>query len=186
MKILYSKKRLKLLLAWILILFFIAYGLLPISMTFTTFDFSEPNTLEIVYQQCGCPCAEALIIKGELQFSECIRQKFPDLQENKKEITLTNLPLFKSITAGKYTILTDNTFKVTGQVIGVDTIFCDPSNCEIIPKFQVSKWKTTLYDPRFWLFNDVTFVIYLSSIVLLLPIMTIITIITFKKRSIRK
>ena len=87
------------LLSWFLLICFIGYGLLPVSINFKKFDFNKPNTLEIRYQVCGCPCPEAVIIKGKLQFSEYIKQEFPDLQEDGKEITLKNFPLFENFNA---------------------------------------------------------------------------------------
>jgi hypothetical protein len=161
--------------------FFVGYGLLPVSMTFRTFDFSNPNTLEVSYQVFGCPTANARIVNGELQFSEHIKQKFPNLQESGKEITLIDLPLFENITGAEYNILIDNTFKITGQVIGVDTILCDLFSHEIVPKFQVSDWKITSYEPIFWLFQRTFFFVYWFSIILLLPTMAVLTIIKLIK-----
>ena len=172
----------KLLFTWFFVIFAVGYGFLPISMNFRAFDFSKPNTLEIDYQVCGCPCANARIIKGQLQFSENIKQNFPDLQESGNEITLKNIPLFENITGTTQDILCNNKFKVIGEVVGVDTILCDPLNCEIVPIFYVSDWKMS-YEPKFWLFNNVIFAIFSFS-VLLLPILIILTIKKLIKRKV--
>ncbi len=172
----------KLIIAWIFSILFVIYGLLPVSLTLQNDDLNRPNTLLIERQECGCPCAEGVIIKGQLRFSDDIKNKFPELQEKGNEITLTDFPPFDNLT--NYNTMTfdfanNNTFKVSGQVIGIDTILCDPTNCEIVPRFQVSNWTTTTYYPRFWLFGKTLFIAYWSIIVLCLPTLTIMTIIKF-------
>ena len=149
-----NNKKMKLLIAWIFLIFFVVYGLLPVSITFRTFDLSEPNTLEIRIHYCTCG-AIAVINKGQLEFSEQIKLRFPDLQESAKEIKFTGVPLFENID-----LIISNTFWITGQVVGAETASCTMSNCEFIPIFQVSDWRTVSYYPRFWVFNVTMFIAY--------------------------
>lgn len=177
------------LIAWALLIFFVGYGLLPVSLRLLIDEVSKPNTLLIERQVCGCPCAEGVIIKGQLQFSESIKSKYPNLTENENEITLTEFPPFDNLTnynAMTFDFANNNTFKVSGHVIGVDTILCDPTNCEIVPKFQVSDWTTTTYYPRFWLFDKFIFIAYTSSILLGLPTLTLLTIIKLIRQKRKK
>jgi len=167
---------------WIISALILGYGLLPVTLPDYSNNFDNPNTLLVGRQECGCPCAEGFIKKGHLKFTENIKKQFPTLSENDKEITLVNFSPYNNINNRNFDFANSNTFKVIGQVIGVDTILCDPSNCEVVPKFWVSSWKLTSYYPRFWKFNPPISLTYVCLWIIGLPILIINTFNSWKKK----
>ena len=172
---------------WIILLSILLYGVLPIKIP-NYFDdfalFEKPNILLVSRQECGCPCAEGVILKGTLEYSEKIKKQFPTLSPNSQEITIVNFSPFDDITNENYQTFdfaNNNNFKIDGEVIGVDTILCNPENCEIVPKFRVENWSLNSYYARFWLW-DITFIlVYFALWVIALPSMLIISFVDKKK-----
>ena len=164
----------------------LAYGFLPVTIPYYSGNYSNPNTLLISRQECGCPCAEGKIVKGRLHFSDSIKKAFPNLDESVREFTLKNFPPFNKINSGKLETLdfaNNNDFKVTGKVIGVDTILCTPSNCEIVPKFEVSSWTLTTYYPRFQKFNYLFRILYFGVLLIGITFIAIKISLVWKKSS---
>ena len=141
---------------WIFLALFLVYGILPLTIPDYSEDYSQANTLLIERQECGCPCAEGVILKGQVGLSDEMKRKYPTLVETGTEITLVDFDPFDNITNEDVTTFdfaNGNEFKVVGKVVGVDTILCDPSNCEVVPKFEVKKWSLTSYSPKFLTFS---------------------------------
>ena len=177
----------KLKISWAILIIAIIYGLLPVTIPDKTNNFNKPNVLLIDRQECGCPCAEGIIRRGKLQISQEIKNKFPELDDNQIEITLVDFPPYDDISNDNpqtFDFANYNSFKVTGQVIGVDTILCDPQNCEVVPKFRVTNWALTSYYPRFYNLSIVTTLFYFGMLVTGIPILTFLTV--DKWRQLRK
>ncbi|MCW8897922.1 MAG: hypothetical protein OQJ96_01030 [Flavobacteriales bacterium] len=170
---------------WIILMFVLLFGLLPVTIPDLSDNFKNPNVLLINRQECGCPCAEGVIKKGKLIISQEILDKYPKLRDNHFEITLTNFSPYNDISNDKpetFDFANFNSFKVTGQVIGVDTILCNPNNYEIVPKFQVTDWKLTRYYPKFLKFSSPIMLLYLGLWCVALPTLTITTIYKAKRK----
>ena len=171
--------------AWIVLVLVLGYGLLPVTLSDYSNNFNNPNILLIERQECGCPCAEGFIKKGHLKFSDEIKKQFPTLSEVNNQITLIDFQPFDDITNKKSETLSfanENSFKVSGQTIGVDTILCEPTNCEIVPKFKVNDWALTTYYPRFWKFSSPTILIYFGLCLFAFPILTIASFIRWRRQ----
>jgi len=176
----------KLKFGWIILTLILGYGLMPVTLPYYSDNYAQPNTLLIDRQECGCPCAEGVIKKGQLKFSESIMHLYPTLNENGGEITLIDFPPYDDITMEKpetFDFANGNTFRVTGQVVGVDTILCDPTNCEIVPKFKVDSWTLTSYYPRFWKFGIPAMLTYFGLWLIAFPILTIMTFVRRKRKT---
>jgi hypothetical protein len=174
---------------WIILTLILGYGLLPVTLPDYSDNYSQSNILLIDRQECGCPCAEGVIRKGQLKFSPSIKQLYPTLNENGREITIIDFPPYNDITMEKpetFDFANGNTFKVTGQVVGVDTILCDPTSCEIVPKFKVDSWTLTSYYPRFWKFGIPTMLTYFGLWIIGLPIVSITTFVKWEKKKANK
>jgi len=133
------------------------YGFLPVSISWNKNDYSKPNQLLIHHQECGCPCPQASIKKGELLIPEEIKRKYPGLYL--KEINLAGLDSFEPFESG----LSQNDINIDGRVIGVDTIACSASGCEVVPVFEISFWSVNSYYPRFWIHSKWFVIIFLLS-----------------------
>src|SRR5688572_18472174 len=157
---------------WIIFGLVLGSGLLPVTFPEITTNFDNPNVLIIERQECGCPCPEGVIKKGRLNFSNDIREKFPDLSEHSHEITLTNFPPFNGVSNERpetFSFANGNTFKIEGHTVGVDTILCQPEDCELVPRFKVESWALTSYYPRFQTFPVLAGLVYIVSAILGLP-----------------
>ena len=133
------------------------YGFLPVSFPWKKPDFSNPNHLLIHHQECGCPCADASIKKGELLVPDEIRRKYQGLYL--KEINLAGRNPFDPYEFE----LAHKDIYIEGKVVGVDTIACDPSGCEIVPVFEVNSWSTDSYYQRFWTHGKWFLIVFLLS-----------------------
>lgn len=164
---------------WAALTIFLGFGFLPEKIPDYSDNYNQTNNLLVERQECGCPCANAVIVKGEIQLSDSLKRAFPEL--NEKEISLINFSAFDNV-AENYNFIFDNKFKVTGKVIGIDTIFCQPSNCEVVPKFKVDSWTLPNYYPKFWRFNPVVTAIYLLTWIIGLPMLAIVTAMNFLRK----
>jgi hypothetical protein len=175
----------KLKIVWTALTLILGYGLLPVTLPDTSNNFDNPNTLIIRRQECGCPCADGLIMKGQLEFSRDIKNRFPALLEKVNEITLTNFPPFEVSMDHMETFYfaNEDVFKITGQTIGVDSIQCGgPSEYQIVPRFRVDTWSLTFYKPRFSRLSIILQLAYFGLAVIVVPVMLILTFVDWKKR----
>jgi hypothetical protein len=135
-----------------------AYGFLPLSFRFNNNALKDPNTLIIHHQQCGCPCPNAFIQQGLLVIPDSIQKVYGNI--HKSEVNITGNDPFEPYEPG----LEMKEVMIKGKVIGVDTILCDPSGCEVVPVFKVEKWSVNEYYPRFWRFEKGFFIAFLFSV----------------------
>jgi len=133
------------------------YGFLPVSFAFNPMDIKKPNNLLVSQQDCGCPCANAIIINGRISIPVYIINKYPNISQ--KEINLTGEDPFNTSDFD----LSHQAIIITGKVIGVDTISCDPTNYEVVLKFEVDKWATSIYYPRLWTHGKLFMIMFLLS-----------------------
>lgn len=136
------------------------YGFLPVSLTAEKIDLTKPNTLVIQHQECGCPCPEASVKKGSLVIPEEIKSKYPNIHLN--EVNLTGRDPFDPYDFE----LAQQHITVVGEVVGIDTIECDPSGCEIAPVFKVESWSVDTYYPKFWTHGKWFLILFLLSCLL--------------------
>ena len=170
---------------WIVFGLILGYGLLPVTLPDLTGNFEKPNTLLVRRQECGCPCAEGVIEKGRLIFSEEVKKDFPQLSERSREITLTNFPPFeiRNGTPEEFEFANINTFRVTGHTIGIDSIPCSAASFESVPKFEVQSWALASYYPRFLTFPlPITIGYYVAGILTLPTCIAFVFIFFSRKR----
>lgn len=168
---------------WLFIGLFLAYSFWPAYWPSCNINYDEPNHLKIRFQECGCPCPEAVIEKGSLLFSDSIKQTYPTLNEKSVEINLVNFEPVNNKNWGnglRFDFLSSNDFNIMGAVIAADTVACSPDGCELSPVFKVTNWEIRSYYPRFWLLNSWCALLCLLTLLIGVPILTIITI-RFKK-----
>ena len=127
----------------IAILAIIGYGFLPISIPKYGNQTSE-NELRIERQECGCPCPNSRIVGGELEISEEWIKKNPQLIDNKSEINIISNSNHKRI-EWFWELQGETSYFVEGEIIGIDTILCNPENCEIAPRFEIKKIRLNSY-----------------------------------------
>jgi hypothetical protein len=143
--------------AWLIWILITLYGFTP--ATINTL-WTKPTDVDLVItgQQCGCPCAQAIVISGKVSIPEKILNEYPNLLTN--QLTLTGNSPFQpyNYEIGHSEIL------IEGEVVGIDTISCSPTDCEIVPKFKVEKWTLTSYTARIWTWNDKAGMIYLFGV----------------------
>ena len=169
---------------WILFGLVLGYGILPVTFPEINTNFESPNVLIIERQECGCPCPEAFILKGTLHFSNEIRAKFPDLSERSHEITVINFPPYNEISNERpetFSFANENTFRILGHTVGVDTVLCQPEDCLLVPRFKVESWALTSYYPRFQTFPILAAMIYMVSAILGLPTLIAFVFLSWKQ-----
>ena len=148
---------------------FLGFGLLPVTIPNSQLPDKE-NALLINRQECGCPCAEAVIVGGKLNIDSTIIKNYPTIQTT--SMTVVNFPPFENITNDNYATFefaNGNSFRIHGKVIGIDTIYCDPPNCEIVPLFEVDDWTITTYHFKFWQFDKLLLFSYIGAWLFALP-----------------
>ncbi len=154
----------------ILSIFFSVYGLLPYHKA-TNIDTTKPNQLVINRQECGCPCPDAEVIKGQLQIPNDIALKYQTL-------TTTQLNLdIKSFNEPYNYELGHAKLYIKGKVIGADTILCEPTNCELAPRFQVDSWALVDNVANAWTFPNWLALLFLINLFLLMPTLIIIEVV---------
>ncbi|MEX0811352.1 MAG: hypothetical protein WD048_03980 [Chitinophagales bacterium] len=161
--------------AWLIWLLIALYGFTPATINSL---WTRPNKTDLIItgQECGCPCPEARVLKGAIEIPENILDKHPNIHEY--ELTLTGNSPFEpyNYEIGHSEIL------IEGKVIGIDTILCSPTDCEVVPKFEVKKWTLTSYSARFWTWNKTTGISYLLGVPLGFSGLLIFTIVRRKKK----
>lgn len=156
-----------------------AYGLLPVSFHFDKASLNNPNNLLIQYQECGCPCPNAYIKQGQIIIPEDLQRKYSNI--DKREINITGRDPFEPYDPELATL----DIIVTGKVVGMDTVLCNQSGCEVVPLFKVDKWSVSIYYPRLFTHGRVFLIIFLIS-TLLSAVITLTFIVTKIKRAVRR
>jgi len=105
-----------------------------------------------------------VIVAGTLVIPDSLQSFFPRGFHG-SEISLSEFPPF-DVTMEHietFDFANYNQFIVKGQVVGIDTIYCDSLSAEIAPLFKVDDWSLTSYYPRFLRFHDLPLLGYLAS-----------------------
>ena len=149
---------------FIIILFAIcAYGFLPVSLFFDKSDAKKPNYLLIERQECGCPCPNASIKEGKLLIADDTLKKYSQISTKEINISGRN-PFVNDLD------LTLKQVIVYGKTVGVDSVMCEPSDCELVANFEVYNWKINGYYPRLWIHGSGFLLLFLGSSIFLLLI----------------
>ncbi len=144
---------------WLIWILLVLFGFSPLTFESIWKKISE-NDLVITEQACGCPCAEAKLVNGKINIPKKILNKHKNI--NTKELSLTGKTPFKTY---NYEIA-HSKILIEGEVIGVDSIWCSPNHCEIVPKFNITNWTLVGYLPRFLVWNKMVGVTYIIFILL--------------------
>ena len=155
--------------AWLISILFIAFGLSPYHKA-KNVDTSKPNQLIIDLQQCGCPCPDASVIKGQIQIPSEIAIKYTALDT--KQI---NLDIKEFNEPYNYELGHARLF-ITGKVVGLHTILCEPTNCELAPHFQVDSWGLINSVARAWTFPNWAGFSFLLNLIIIFPALTVFEI----------
>jgi len=105
------------------------------------------------------PLSRGFYKKGTLIISPNISTLYQNI--SKEEIDLVGNDPFATTDPGLE--LASHDMIIKGMVIGVDTMECDPTNCQIVPKFKVESWSTSIYYPRFWTSGQIFIYIFLLA-----------------------
>lgn len=121
--------------------------LLSLALAFVPYPFSsigvnkEEGDLVITGQACGCPCPQARVLEGALNIPDTILHQNPEIY--RKQMNLEGNtpfePFFYEIAISR--------ILVEGEVVGVDTILCTRTGCELAPIFRIDSWETLDYIP---------------------------------------
>lgn len=149
---------------------FAVYGFFPYHMA-TNIDTSKPNQLVVEQKECGCSCPDAGIIKGQLQIPQEIASKYHTL-----DTTQVNLDIKKFNEPYNFELGHAKLY-IKGKVIGADTILCDQSSCELVPRFQVDSWALVDTVVTAWTFPVWAGLLFLANIFLFLPALAVTEIV---------
>jgi len=133
---------------------FLIYGLLPSNLFIRLND--QPN--EVVICPNACTCAQARIIKGELEIPSAILATQPKL--NKYQLNFENGGRVWSI--NKWDMY--DPVLLRGVITGVDTIECGPQFCDITPVMKVTYARSYSSHSRFLNFTGWALAVYLIII----------------------
>ena len=154
----------------LLSLMFATYGLLPYKKA-SNIDTRKPNQLIIDQQECGCPCPDALVVKGELQIPPNLLIVSPALQTSQINLEIDNFNEQYNFDLGHARLF------VSGKVIGADTLMCEPTKCELAPRFKVESWGLVEYVARAWMFPGWALILFIINVVIFIPALVIIEIV---------
>ena len=149
---------------------FAIYGLLPYRKA-KNIDTTKPNHLVISQQVCGCPCPDASVIKGQLSISPDVVSKYPTLHTTELNMDIKNFNEPYNYELGHAKLF------IEGEVIGADTILCEPTNCELVPLFRVDSWALVDTVARAWIFPNWIALLFIINLFLFAPILIITEII---------
>jgi len=149
---------------------FTVYGFLPYNKV-KNIDTSKPNQLVINQQECGCPCPDASVIKGQLSIPPDVASKYPALHTNELNIEIKNFNEPYNYELGHAKLF------IKGKVVGADTILCDPTNCEFAPLFQVESWALVDKVARAWIFPNWIGLLFIINLFLFAPTLIITEIV---------
>jgi len=147
---------------------FVAYGLLPYNKA-KNVDTTKSNQLIVEQQECGCPCPDAAVLKGNLDIPPDITTKYPSLNLRQINLDISDFNEPYNFETGHAKLF------ITGKVVGADTILCEPANCEIAPRFQVEKWALVDSVARAWTFPTWMAALFLVNL-LFAPTLTFIEV----------
>jgi hypothetical protein len=154
----------------ILSITFAVYGLLPYHKA-TNIDTTKPNQLIINQQECGCPCPDARVIKGQLQIPQDIAIQYPTLHTTQLNLDIKDFNEPYNYELGQAKLF------IKGKVVGADTILCEPTNCELAPRFQVDSWALVDTIARAWTFPSWVGLLFIINLFMFLPTLTITEIV---------
>ena len=149
---------------------FAIYGLFPYHRAFNI-DSTKPNHLVVIPQECGCPCPNAGIVKGRLQIPHEIRSKCQTLDTTQINLDIKDFNEPYNFELGQAKLY------IKGKVIGVDTILCDETGCELAPRFQVDSWALADTVVNVWTFPVWAGLLFLANIFLFLPVLVVTEIV---------
>ena len=155
---------------------FAIYGLLPYRKASNT-NTILPNQLVIEQQECGCPCPDARIVKGQLQIPADIASKYQGLHTTQLNLSINGFNEPYNYELGKASLF------IKGRVVGTDTIQCDPTSCELAPRFEVESWALVDTVANAWIFPLWIGALFLANLLLFAPTIIIIEIVRLVRRS---
>jgi hypothetical protein len=153
---------------------FVLYGLLPFNKTWNI-DTSQPNQIIIRHQSCGCPCPNAIIVKGQLKIPDSILKKYQPPKS--AEINFVTKDLNEAYGLEVFS----TNWLLKGKVVEMDTLLCEPTGCILIPRFEVEAWSLINYVARFWTFAPWLAWLFAINLLVILPILTVIVVIKLIK-----
>ncbi|MEM6806027.1 MAG: hypothetical protein AAF696_31810 [Bacteroidota bacterium] len=121
--------------------------LLSLALAYVPYPFSsigvskKAGDLIITGQACGCPCPQARVLEGALNIHDSILHQNPEIYRTQMNLA-GNTPFEPFV----YEIAVSRLL-VQGEVIGIDTILCTRTGCELAPIFRVDSWETLDYVP---------------------------------------
>lgn len=154
---------------------FAIYGLFPYHRAINI-DTTKPNHLVVIQQECGCPCPDAGIVKGRLQIPKEIASKCQTLDTSQINLEIKGFNEPYNFELGRAKLF------IKGKVIGVDTILCDETNCELAPRFQVDSWALADTVVNVWTFPVWAGLLFLANIFLFLPVLAVTEIVTRRRK----
>jgi hypothetical protein len=149
---------------------FVVYGLLPYNKA-TNIDTTMPNQLVVNQQECGCPCPEAGIIEGRLNIPQELASKYKNIHTSQLNLDIEDFNEPYNYELGQAKLF------IKGKVVGADTILCDPTNCEIAPRFRVDSWRLVETVATAWTFPVWLGLLFLITLFLLMPALIIAEIV---------
>jgi len=78
--------------------------------------------------------------------------------------------------------LGQTTLYVTGSLVGIDTVFCDPNNCETVPRFKVDSWALVDSVATLWTLPKWAALLFAVNLFLFFPVLCITGIYRLVKR----
>ena len=139
-------------------------------------DTSTPNHLIIDQQECGCPCPDASITKGKINIPTDISTQYPNLLTTQINLDVKDFNEPYNFELGYAKLF------VIGQVVGADSVLCDPTNCELVPRFKVEEWALIDSVARAWIFPRWAGLLFIMNLIFFAPALTITEIV----RQVRK
>jgi hypothetical protein len=155
------------LLYWILSAGFVLFGLMPYNKAYNI-DTTKPNQLIVRNQECGCPCPNGVILTGRIKIADSILSKYQSFDTTQLNLDIENI-------GSTYNVeVMQSRFFVRGNVVGADTILCDPANCEVTPHFKVESWGLVDSVPRAWIFPVFLVYEFLVNLLFIFPALTVL------------
>jgi hypothetical protein len=136
---------------------FTVYGLLPYRKA-TNIDTTKPNQLVIHQQECGCPCPDAGVIEGQMIIPQNIASKYQTLNTTQLNLDIKGFNELYNYEIGQAKLF------IKGEVVGADTILCEPTSCELAPRFQVNSWALVDTVATAWTFSIWPAILFLINL----------------------
>lgn len=116
-------------------------------------------------------CPDASVIKGRLIIPPDVASRYPALRTTELNIDIKNVNEPYNYELGHAKLF------IRGKVVGADTILCDPTNCELVPLFQVDSWALVHTFARAWIFPNWVGVLFIINLFLFAPTLIITEIV---------